>query len=60
MRVDVNLASQPYEDARLFWLRWGGGLVALGVLTLLLLAITGNTRRRARHGTRKKPMRKLC
>src|SRR5580698_7487446 len=42
MRVDINLASQPYEDARLFWLRWGGGLVALGVLTLLLLIITVN------------------
>jgi type IV pilus assembly protein PilN len=42
MRVDINLASQPYEDARLFWMRWGGGLVALGVLTLLLLIITVN------------------
>ena len=42
MRVDINLASQPYEDARLFWLRWGGALVALGVLTLLLLLITVN------------------
>jgi type IV pilus assembly protein PilN len=40
MRVDINLATQPYEDARRFWLRWGGGLVALGVLTLLLLLIT--------------------
>jgi type IV pilus assembly protein PilN len=42
MRVDINLASQPYEDARRFWLRWGGGLVALGVLTLLLLLMTVN------------------
>jgi type IV pilus assembly protein PilN len=42
MRVDINLASQPYEDARVFWLRWGGGLVALGILTLLLLVITVN------------------
>jgi type IV pilus assembly protein PilN len=42
MRVDINLASQPYEDARLFWLRWGGGLAALGILTLLLLIITVN------------------
>jgi type IV pilus assembly protein PilN len=42
MRVDINLASQPYEDARLFWLRWGGGLVALGILTMLLLVITVN------------------
>jgi type IV pilus assembly protein PilN len=42
MRVDINLASQPYEDARQFWLRWGGALAALGVLTLLLLVITVN------------------
>jgi type IV pilus assembly protein PilN len=42
MRVDINLASRPYEDARQFWLRWGGGLVALGILTLLLLLMTVN------------------
>src|SRR6202167_1545405 len=42
MRVDINLASQPYEDARQFWLRWGGGVLALGILTLLLLVITVN------------------
>src|ERR1700676_3542604 len=42
MRVDINLATQPYEDARRFWLRSGGALVALGVLTLLLLIMTVN------------------
>jgi type IV pilus assembly protein PilN len=42
MRVDINLATQPYEDARLFWLRWGGAVVALGILTLLLLVMTVN------------------
>jgi type IV pilus assembly protein PilN len=42
MRVDINLASQPYEDARRFWLRWGGALTAVGVLTLLLLIMTVN------------------
>ncbi|PYV98776.1 MAG: fimbrial assembly protein [Acidobacteria bacterium] len=43
MRVDINLATQPYQDARRFWLRWGGALVALGLLTLILLysALTG-------------------
>jgi hypothetical protein len=43
MRVDINLATQPYEDARQFWLRWGGGLAAIGVVTLVLmyLAIGG-------------------
>ena len=42
MRVDINLATQPYEDARQFWLRWGSALVALGILTLLLLSMTVN------------------
>src|ERR1700686_1837552 len=42
MRVDINLATQPYEDARRFWTRCGGGLVALGILTLLLLLMTVN------------------
>jgi type IV pilus assembly protein PilN len=42
MRVDINLATQPYEDARQFWMRWGGGVLALGVLTLLLLVVTVN------------------
>src|SRR5579864_8109511 len=49
MRLDINLASQPYEDARQFWMRWGTAVVALGLLTLVLLAadITGwvNARR---------------
>src|SRR5271165_1789376 len=40
MRLDINLASQPYEDARQFWLRWGTALGAAGVLTLVLLTIT--------------------
>jgi type IV pilus assembly protein PilN len=40
MRLNINLASQPYEDARQFWLRWGSALVALSILTLALLAIT--------------------
>jgi len=49
MRLDINLASQPYEDARQFWMRWGTAVGALGMLTLVLLAadITGwlNARR---------------
>jgi type IV pilus assembly protein PilN len=45
MRLDINLATRPYEDAREFWSRWGVGVGALGVLTLVLLgwAITGWT-----------------
>jgi type IV pilus assembly protein PilN len=49
MRLDINLASQPYEDARQFWMRWGTALGAVALLTLILLAldITGwvNARR---------------
>lgn len=49
MQLDINLASQPYEDARQFWMRWGTAAGALGLLTLVLLTlvITGffNARR---------------
>ncbi len=41
MRIDVNLASQPYEDARLFWMRWGTGVALLAILSAALLAETG-------------------
>jgi type IV pilus assembly protein PilN len=40
MRLNINLATQPYEDARQFWLRWGTALVAIATLTLALLAFT--------------------
>lgn len=40
MRLDINLASHPYEDARQFWLRWGTALVVASILTLALVAIT--------------------
>src|SRR6267378_2271061 len=40
MRLDINLASQPYADARQFWMRWGTGLVAVAIFTLLLLVST--------------------
>jgi Tfp pilus assembly protein PilN len=39
MRLDINLASQPYEDARQFWMRWGTGVGALALLTLILLTL---------------------
>jgi type IV pilus assembly protein PilN len=43
MRLDINLASQSYEDARQFWMRWGSALFGLGVFTLILLflAVSG-------------------
>ncbi len=39
MRLDINLATRPYEDARDFWARWGLGVGLLGVLTLVLLVL---------------------
>jgi type IV pilus assembly protein PilN len=39
MRLDINLATRPYEDAREFWTRWGLGVGLLGLLTLLLLGL---------------------
>jgi type IV pilus assembly protein PilN len=49
MRLNINLASQPYEDARQFWTRWGTGVAAASILTLALLAITITGWRAARH-----------
>ncbi len=42
MRIDINLATQPYEDARRFWTNWGTALALLGLVTLLLgfMAVT--------------------
>lgn len=49
MRLDINLATRPYEDARQFWMRWGTAVGVIGLLTLMLLIldITGwvNARR---------------
>ncbi len=38
MRVTLNLASQPYEDARRFVRQWSLMLGLVGLLTLLLVA----------------------
>ncbi|MGA7218503.1 MAG: hypothetical protein WBX38_09320 [Candidatus Sulfotelmatobacter sp.] len=40
MRLNINLATQPYEDARQFWMRWGTGLSIAAVVTLALLMVT--------------------
>ncbi len=39
MRIAINLASQPYEDARQFWMRWGTAVGVLCLLTLVLLVL---------------------
>src|SRR5262245_47962046 len=42
MRLDINLATRPYEDAGQFWTRWGAGVGALGLATLVLLTLAVN------------------
>jgi type IV pilus assembly protein PilN len=43
LRIDINLATRPYEDSRRFWTYWGTALALLALLTLLLgyLAVSG-------------------
>jgi type IV pilus assembly protein PilN len=40
MRLNINLATNPYQDARRFWMIWGSTLAIAGILTLALLVIT--------------------
>ncbi len=39
MRLNINLASQKYEDARAFYMRWGTGLGLLLVMTIVLSSL---------------------
>jgi len=48
MRIDINLATRPYEDSRQFWIYWGTGLALLGIATTLLLFMTVTGFMRAR------------
>jgi type IV pilus assembly protein PilN len=43
MRFNINLASQPYEDSRQFWVYWGAalGLLALVTAALVYFAVIG-------------------
>jgi type IV pilus assembly protein PilN len=40
MRININLATQPYEDAKLYLARWGSMVVFLFVVTIALLWFT--------------------
>lgn len=40
MRLDLNLATRPYEDAGEFWIRWGSAAGVLALLTLVLIGWT--------------------
>ncbi len=46
MRIDINLATRPYEDSRQFWTYWGTGIALLVLATALLgfMAVTGHVR----------------
>jgi type IV pilus assembly protein PilN len=52
MRLDINLASHPYEDARRFVIRWGSIVVAIALLTAGLALVVANTLLRSRDITR--------
>lgn len=40
MRLNINLASQRYEDVRQFYVRWGTAIAATAVLALVLAFLT--------------------
>jgi hypothetical protein len=40
MRVNVNLASQKYEDVRQFYVRWGAVIAVLAILAVLLTTLS--------------------
>ena len=42
MKLNINLATQPYEDSRQFWTYWGTGLGLLALVTLLLVFMAVN------------------
>jgi len=53
MRTRINLATQPYEDARRFYLEWGGLLLLLVAITAVLLALVVRSHRASRDIARK-------
>jgi type IV pilus assembly protein PilN len=43
MQININLATQPYEDSSRFWTYWGTGLALLGLATALLVFLAGTS-----------------
>lgn len=39
MRINLNLASRPYQDLRRFYSIWGGGLAAMILFTALVVTL---------------------
>jgi len=48
MRLEINLATRPYEDVRRFWLQWGARLAVVGGLTLMLMLFAVSAWRQGR------------
>ena len=48
MRTRINLATQPYEDARRFYLQWGRLLLVLAVSTAFLISLVVKSRNASR------------
>jgi type IV pilus assembly protein PilN len=42
MRLNINLATEPYEDARRFWMVWGSLVGLLVLITIALAWITAS------------------
>ncbi|HEX3741765.1 MAG TPA: hypothetical protein VHV29_18855 [Terriglobales bacterium] len=42
MKLNINLATQPYEDSRQFWSYWGTGLGLLALVTVMLVFMAVN------------------
>ncbi len=42
MRIDINLAARPYEDARGFWTYWGTGMGLLALASALLVFLAAS------------------
>ena len=40
MRLNINLASQKYEDVRRFYVRWGTAVALTAAITLVLIFLT--------------------
>ena len=53
MRLDINLATHPYEDARRFYSQWGMALAAVAVATLLLAGFAVSSWRQGREVSRR-------
>ena len=49
MRLNINLATRPYEDAREFWMRWGVAVGLLAACTFVLLGWTARNWMEAGH-----------